>query len=147
MKYLRYDSHEVRGMIAESTSYSEVLRKLGKSPVGGNITHLANFCVKNNIDTSHMLGQSHARGSESPRKQDPAARLVMRSKEQGRQRTDRLRAGLLALGREEKCEECNNGTEWNGKPIRLEIDHRDRQFWNDEPDNLRFVCPNCHSQV
>ena len=45
-----------------------------------------------------------------------------------------------------KCSCCGIG-EWNGKPINLEIDHKDGDPYNDSPDNLRYICPNCHSQT
>jgi ssDNA-binding Zn-finger/Zn-ribbon topoisomerase 1 len=37
--------------------------------------------------------------------------------------------------------------EWNGKSIVLEIDHIDGNSENNSPENLRFICPNCHSQL
>ena len=45
-----------------------------------------------------------------------------------------------------KCS-CCGISDWNGNPINLEIDHNDGDPYNDSPDNLRFICPNCHSQT
>lgn len=45
-----------------------------------------------------------------------------------------------------KCS-CCGISEWNKKPIVLEIDHIDGNPENNEPDNLRLICPNCHSQT
>jgi hypothetical protein len=45
-----------------------------------------------------------------------------------------------------KCS-CCGITEWNNNPISLEVDHKDGDPYNDSPDNLRFICPNCHSQT
>lgn len=44
------------------------------------------------------------------------------------------------------CFECNNSNIWNGKPLTLEVDHIDGNSDNNKPDNLRLLCPNCHSQ-
>ena len=44
------------------------------------------------------------------------------------------------------CTVCNL-SEWNGKPITLEVDHIDGQYLNNNVDNLRSICPNCHSQT
>ena len=44
------------------------------------------------------------------------------------------------------CEECNI-YEWNNKPICLELDHIDGNNKNNNMDNLRLLCPNCHSQT
>ena len=37
--------------------------------------------------------------------------------------------------------------EWNGKKLILEIDHVDGIPDNNQHQNLRFICPNCHSQT
>ncbi len=42
-----------------------------------------------------------------------------------------------------KCSECNV-SEWFGKLMILDIDHVDGNNENDLPNNLRFLCPNCH---
>jgi len=49
---------------------------------------------------------------------------------------------------EEKCqgEDCGI-TEWKGKKITLELDHIDGDRNNNSKDNLRILCPNCHSQT
>lgn len=44
-----------------------------------------------------------------------------------------------------KCSECGIN-EWQGKPIRLWVDHKDGNATNNLPSNLRLVCPNCDSQ-
>ncbi|KKM90778.1 hypothetical protein LCGC14_1235300 [marine sediment metagenome] len=46
-----------------------------------------------------------------------------------------------------QCSECDLGTEWNGKPLMLELDHIDGDSSNNERENLRFLCPNCHQQT
>lgn len=46
--------------------------------------------------------------------------------------------------KERKCEICDNDT-WLGKPIPLELDHIDGDNTNNDLENLRIVCPNCHS--
>lgn len=45
-----------------------------------------------------------------------------------------------------QCEECNI-TEWRGKAISLELDHINGDFNNNSLDNVRLLCPNCHSQT
>lgn len=44
------------------------------------------------------------------------------------------------------CQTCSV-TEWQGKPISLHLDHTDGDAANNHPDNLRLLCPNCHSQT
>lgn len=45
-----------------------------------------------------------------------------------------------------QCSMCKN-TEWNDKPIPLELDHIDGVHNNNELSNLRLLCPNCHAQT
>jgi hypothetical protein len=44
------------------------------------------------------------------------------------------------------CELCRN-SEWLGKPITLELEHIDGDNRNNEKNNLKLLCPNCHSQT
>ena len=43
--------------------------------------------------------------------------------------------------------ECGTGLLWNGKPLRLQVDHRDGNRRNNRRENLRMLCPNCHTQT
>lgn len=47
---------------------------------------------------------------------------------------------------EYKCSECGI-FEWNSKAITLHLDHIDGIKDNNKLSNLRFLCPNCHSQT
>ena len=46
--------------------------------------------------------------------------------------------------RGEKCENCGL-SEWMNSPITLEVDHIDGNYKNNNPDNTKLLCPNCHS--
>ncbi len=45
------------------------------------------------------------------------------------------------------CALCGLRSEWEGKPLRLVLDHVDGDATNNQRVNLRLVCPNCDSQL
>lgn len=58
-----------------------------------------------------------------------------------------LRRRLIRVGVPYVCVECDQGPEWCGRPITLQVDHIDGDRLNNLMENLRFLCPNCHSQT
>ena len=57
-----------------------------------------------------------------------------------------LKQKLIRDGiKEPKCEICKL-SEWNGKPIPLELHHIDCNHYNNSLENLMILCPNCHAQ-
>jgi 5-methylcytosine-specific restriction endonuclease McrA len=52
----------------------------------------------------------------------------------------------VMIEQDRKCLICNIN-EWLGKPITLELDHIDGNNKNNSRENLRYLCPNCHSQT
>ena len=61
--------------------------------------------------------------------------------------TYKLKHKLYKAGiKENKCEICGL-EEWNGQKIECELDHIDGNSKNHLLENLRIICPNCHSQT
>lgn len=61
--------------------------------------------------------------------------------------TNKLRKRLLKEGiKQHKCETCKN-TEWNEKPIPLELSHKNGNNSDHRLENLEMICPNCHAQT
>ena len=58
-----------------------------------------------------------------------------------------LKGRLLKAGlKEERCEECGLA-EWRGRPLRITLHHVNGDGYDNRLENLRFLCPNCHSQT
>lgn len=46
---------------------------------------------------------------------------------------------------EYKCAFCGNTGEWLGQKLTLQLDHINGKNNDYRIENLRFLCPNCHS--
>jgi len=53
-----------------------------------------------------------------------------------------IKDGLLPY----ECSECDI-SEWNDKKLALHLDHINGKNGDHRLENLRFLCPNCHSQT
>lgn len=124
-----------------------VLRHLGVAQNGGAHAHLRRRIDGLGIDTTHFLGRAHYRGVPSPRRLSPEHILVVRPEGARRQATTALRRALKAEGRAYRCQACGVADQWNGRPLTLHVDHVNGQFLDCRETNLRFLCPNCHSQT
>ena len=45
------------------------------------------------------------------------------------------------------CNICSEGPTWRGKTLVLQLDHINGINNDNRIENLRFLCPNCHSQT
>lgn len=142
----KYSNEELEEAVRQSKSVAQVMRMLGIKPAGGSHFHISKRIKALGFDTSHFMKHGHNVGKRLER--IPADRiLVRRSPSLPRTKAYMLRRALLEVGVSAECCWCGATDEWLGRPLILHVDHIDGDPWNCERGNLRFLCPNCHSQT
>lgn len=134
---------EFKQIVKTSQSYSDCLRKLGLNTTGGSSTDILKRRITElKCDTSHFKGNA----SGSLKRMIPIEDILIENSTYANIAS--LKRRLIKEGiLEYKCEKCGNLGEWMGKPLTLQLDHKDGNNKNHTKENLRFLCPNCHSQT
>lgn len=122
------------------------MRQLGVVQAGGSHMHFKERARRMGLDTSHHRGQGWSRGKTFTPKRTAQEILVLHVPPRKREAAHVLRRALTSIGREPLCEGCGLGPQWGDKPLVLEVDHIDGNCLNNTAGNLRYLCPNCHSQ-
>ncbi len=139
----KYNILQLKEACALSTSYRQVLLKLGLIEAGGNYTSIKKMIKSNDIDISHFTHRGWNKGLKFiPKKPQPLQNLLVQG---SNYQSHKLRIRLIKESYfEHKCYNCHNRT-WMGKPIPLELEHIDGDPANNSIDNLTLLCPNCHA--
>lgn len=131
-------------IVANSNSYCDCARKLGLSPYGANSTiQIKKRIAELNCDISHFSQTANANNVST--KYSLAEILVEDSNYNNR--TSLKKRILDEKLLEYKCVLCGNTGEWMGKELSLQLDHKNGKNNDHRLENLRFLCPNCHSQT
>jgi 5-methylcytosine-specific restriction endonuclease McrA len=134
------DEAALREAVATSRSMAGVLRVLGLPDAGGTRARVRRAIDRHGLDTAHHQGQGWNRGQR-----DQRVRTRLGDLADGRARTGTtVKRVLLREGWPARCARCERET-WLGGTIPLELDHIDGDRTNNEPTNLRLLCPNCHA--
>lgn len=132
-----YSDEEFRAIVAASTTHAECLRNLGYNTNSGNVqkAYYARL-AELKIDISHIT-------THKPRIATPELVFV----ENCTYSNATLRRHYIKVCPPTCCAICNRKPEWEGKPLTLILDHINGIHSDSRLENLRWVCPNCNSQL
>ena len=137
---------DLRAAVAGSYSIAGVIRSLGLKVGGSVYVTMKQRIAELELDTSHFKGQGWSRGmSVTTWRGRPLGEILVANSDYAS--TASLRRRLVKEGlKDERCEMCGI-TEWNGLPAPLQLDHVNGDRTDNRIENLRLLCPNCHSQT
>ena len=141
MTHRKYTVDQLMEAVKESTSYAQVLSKVGLVPAGGNYETIKKAITFYDLDSSHFTGQGWNKGKTFGPKRPIEDYLSNKYPT----KSYRLKERLINDGYLDSiCSNCNL-TQWLGDAIPLELHHKDGDHNNNNLDNLQLLCPNCHT--
>lgn len=130
--------------VRSSKTRAEVARKLGLTTYGANSKTIKKRIEFLKLDTSHFISNHEALKEARKNIKSMTHDEMFSINNIDRQNIKKviIRDKLLPY----ECAECKI-TEWSGKPLSLHLDHINGISNDNRLINLRFLCPNCHSQT
>lgn len=131
---------------AVKVSYSirSVIKALGLVPAGGNYSQINKYIQLYKIDISHFKGKGWNLGFTGigvPRRTLKEILNIGTYFQSFKLKRRLFKEGLKS----ERCEECGWAKMSEDGRIPLELDHINGDSKDNRLENLRVLCPNCHS--
>lgn len=139
---------DLEKVVQNSSSLNAILTHFGFCNQSGVYKVLRARLKEDQIDISHIsLGLNSNKGRNFISKTAlPLSEILIENSSytaRGRLKTRLIREGVF----EKKCYECGCLSIWNNKALTLQLDHINGINDDHRIENLRLLCPNCHSQT
>ena|ERR1039458_9465842 len=130
--------------VKTSYSYRNVIKLLGLVPAGGNYEQLKKYIIELNLDTAHFTGKGWNIGLHFvPHPAQPIGKILVKG---SHPQSYGLKKRLYIEGlKTPKCELCGWSKQADDGRIPVELDHINGDHYDNRLENLRVLCPNCHS--
>ena len=139
-----WTAEDLRAAVGSSTSIAQVLRALGLQQAGGNYEHVRRRISELGLDISHFVGQAWNRGLVfRPNTPAPLDTILVEGRWAA---SHHLKNRLIREGiKPPHCEICGWAQRADDGRLPLELDHINGNREDNRLENLRVLCPNCHS--
>ncbi len=135
--YSEYTSDELKEVIKCSKSFIDIIKTLKINKTYH--TYLKKFIQENNIDITHFESRKY----KKPRKIEEIMVKDAQSYCSKSVKNYLLKNNFV----QNECSICKIPSQWNNKPLTLQLDHINGDHYDNRVENLRLICPNCHSQT
>jgi hypothetical protein len=143
-KQRSWTDDELRLAVADCKSYRRVLITLRLIPAGGNYDQIKRRIKELELSTEHFTGMGWNVGlAFQPHPAKPLEELLV---DGIMVQSYKLKAKLFLAGiKKQACELCGWAQQATDGRIPLELDHINGDKLDNRLENLRILCPNCHS--
>lgn len=140
----RWDENSLRVAVQKSVSVRQVLYNLGLVEAGGNYQQIKRYILEYKIDSSHFLGRASNKGRVFNNRYNLSLDDIL--VENSLFQSHKLKVRLFKAGLKQMfCELCGWAKKSEDGRIPLELDHINGRHNDNRIENLRILCPNCHS--
>jgi len=144
MRKRKWTEQQLKKAAKKSTSVRQVLKLINLKQAGGNYSQIKKYLKIFKINTAHFKGKGWNKGLVGIGKPRISLNkiLIKNSEFQSYKLKKRLFKAKLKLPR---CEECGWAEISPDGRLPLELDHINGDSKDNRIENLRILCPNCHS--
>lgn len=144
MRKRKWNKENLEKAVKDSSSIRQVLHILGLKEAGGNYVQIKKFINFYKINSMHFKGKAWNKGLTGIGKPLLSIDkiLIKNSTFQSFKLKKRLFSDKI---KEQKCEICGWAQKSLDGRLPLELDHINGDKGDNRLNNLRILCPNCHS--